>query len=328
MVADEVQKVKEKLISAENILILYHHLPDGDSLGSALALYIALKEMGKKVKVAGEIPIPRTYNFLPLTEEIYDLEKISGSYSCVIFVDCTDLKRIKSSQSPLSFHAQSIINVDHHVSNSFFGDINYVSPEAEATVVLIYRLLKVLPTKITPAIATCLYTGLVTDTGSFQYEAVSSDTLKLGAELLEIGANLEEIRLNLWENKTLASMKLLGVALTNFSLTADGKIIWVSLSQELLKSIGAKEEDAEGIINNLRSIEGVEIAILLHETAKNLAKVSLRSKSWADVNKIACLFGGGGHPRAAGCVIESSLEKATQVVLRAAKKYLKNEAEI
>jgi len=317
-----LKKTADAIREGEEIVIFSHVLPDGDCLGSALGLGLALRELGKKVWLVNSDPVPGLYQFLPGWETFRSSLDGVGSRPTVIAVDCSDPRRVGDTFSPYLTTSSGIINIDHHVSNEQFGAVNFVVPEASSTGELVYRLLQELNAAITPGVATALYTAVVTDTGSFQYENVRPATLKIAAELMECGADLRAIRKNLWETKSLLSVRLLGRALNDLSFAASGRIAWLKVSYQLQRELGATDDDIEGLINYPRSIEGVEIGLLFRELKPGVVKVGLRSKTWADVNLLAARFGGGGHPRAAGCVVEGELEKVIAQVVSAAQETL------
>lgn len=311
-------EIAAELTKAKEVVVASHRLPDGDCVGSTLALARALAQLGARVAAVIGDPVPDMYSFLPGSEEVLLPNQVAFLPSLLIVVDCTDLERVEEGFSFWREKVQRIINIDHHVSNTFFGDLNFVDAGAAATGELIYTILKEIDgICIDNAIATALYTALVTDTGSFQFENCQSRTLRLAAELVDLGADLTLIRENLWENKPLLSIRLLAEVLPTLSLAYEGKVAWLVVKQEVMERLGAKGEHAEGLVNYPRSIAGVEVGAVFRELEPGVIKVALRSKKRLDVNEVAALFGGGGHKRAAGCLIRGSLEEVVNQVIKA-----------
>ena len=316
---ETLKSIASILKKEKKITLISHVLPDGDAIGSLLALGMALKSMGCKVFMVNPDGVPKIYHFLPGSDSVS--KRIDSIPSTVVLLDCSDLDRIGELKDAVS-SANCLINIDHHVSNELFGHINYVDTEASATGEIIYSLLTLLNVEIEARIACSLYTAIVTDTGSFQFENTTSRTHLIAAELLTSGTDLSEIRRNLWENVPLMSIKLLTQTLKTLELDADGRIAWVKLPYNIFSKFGASTEHVEGIVNYPKSIEGVEIGLLFKEIEPGIIKVGLRSKTEVDVNELAQVFGGGGHKRAAGCMLDLPLEEAVSKVVEEAKKYL------
>jgi phosphoesterase RecJ-like protein len=299
----------------KKILILTHEMPDGDCIGSALGLAQGLKQKGIYTDVVMKTPIPEKYSFLPGSEEILLPDSLNKQVEAVIFVDCSDMERIGFNLKEFCPKINMIINIDHHVSNTHFGHFNLVDTQAAATGEIIYKLLLKMEAEITPDIATALYTALVTDSGSFQYDNTTSTTLKLAADLLDYGANRKTIKKYIWENSSLTDINVLKAALNSLSFSAENKIAYIYLSLNTINSLQVSDENFEGLINYPRSIAGVEVAIFFKEIEPQVVKVSFRSKEYVDVNQLAAVFGGGGHVRAAGCTLSCSLDDAITQVL-------------
>ncbi|MBE3571642.1 MAG: bifunctional oligoribonuclease/PAP phosphatase NrnA [Moorella humiferrea] len=314
----EIETIAAVLATANDVAVVSHVIPDGDCLGSTLALALALRQRGAKVTAINADPVPETFRFLPGWETIVSPEKVDEIPSLLVMVDSTDMERGGEVFSGWREKAEMIINIDHHVSNTRFGHLNLVDGGAAATAELIYAVLKKIPVAISPAIATCLYTALATDTGSFQYENCTAATMRLAADLMELGADLPLIREFLWERKPLAAIRLLAEVLPTLTLGYGGRVAWMKVSTAALKASGALPEHAEGLVNYPRCIAGVEVGLLFRELPDGQVKVSLRSKKTVDVNTVAARFGGGGHRRAAGCTVKGDLETVTAMVVAAA----------
>jgi phosphoesterase RecJ-like protein len=258
------------------------------------------------------------FHFLPGQETIIPPEKVTEVPPLLVMVDSTDMERAGEGFSQWREKTRMVINIDHHVSNTRFGHLNLVDSRAAATAELVYAVLERMPVTITPAIATCLYTALATDTGSFQYENCTATTMRLAARLMELGADLSLIREYLWDRKPLASIRLLAAVLPTLTLAYDGRVAWLTVSRAALEAAGARPEHAEGLVNYPRSIAGVEVGLLFRELPGGLVKVSLRSKKIVDVNAVAARFGGGGHRRAAGCTVKGDLDTIVAMVVASA----------
>lgn len=305
----------------DKFLITVHDNVDGDSLGSALALGIALRDMGKDIKILLKSPVPERYKFLPginkLTIDKADIKK----YNILFVLDTAGWGQIPG-LNPDSFRIYTIVNIDHHVDNKRFGALNWIDRQAGATGEMIYNLLKNIEAPITKNIATCLYTAILTDTGCFQFANTTGATHKIAARLLETGISPSIISNMVYERMPVSRLKLLQKALGSLKTGYRNKIIWMWITQKMLKESGAKREDTEGFIEYLRATAGIKVAIVFKETnVKNRIRITFRSKDQKiHVNKIAHKFNGGGHPAAAGCTIKGTKEEIEKKVLRAVAK--------
>jgi len=304
--------------NSSDIALIAHVMPDGDTLGSCVALKQALEIIGKKVDIYCEDPVPHTYSFLERIQKIKMPPEPIKQYELVIAVDCSDKERLGYTCNLLFDKAAKTINIDHHVSNTEYADINIVDSKAAATGELIYELIIELGVKPEKTIAEALYTAISTDTGSFCYSNTTSRTHYIIAKLLEYGVEVDKLSTILFKQHSIAWTRLLGKALETLELYLDGKVALIYISKEMIDKVGANEGDTSGIINYAKDIEGVELAIMLKEE-KDSVKVGLRSQYLIDVSQIARQFGGGGHIRAAGCKIETSLEEARNIILKAVK---------
>lgn len=303
---------------AERVLVCGHVMPDGDSLGSMLALGLALEKRGKKVTMAGTDPAPAIYDFLPGIERYMVGGPPEGKFDTFIVLDCSAPERLGNGYQELLSSNIVVINLDHHTGSKHFGKYRYVDPKAAAVGEIIFDLFNVMKVNITPEAAICLYTAIVTDTGSFQYDNITPDTHRRVAKLLELGVPAAQINLRLYEEKPKAALDLLGSALGTLSLSQCGKVCWMTVTRQLLRSSGAEDEHTEGLVNYTRSIRGVQVGLLFREIEDGGFKISFRSKNAVDVNRLAALFGGGGHPRAAGCIMQGSLNEIQEKVVNAA----------
>jgi phosphoesterase RecJ-like protein len=304
--------------SSDNIMICGHIMPDGDCLGSVLALGLSLEAMGKKVVMAGPDPIPAIYKFLPGVDRFQAGTPQDSSYDTLIVLDCSVPERLGRKYQELLTKAKVIINIDHHAGPGIPGTYCYIDTLAAAVGEIIFDLLKVMQVNISLDIAINLYTAIITDTGSFQYDNVTPATHRRIAELLECGVPVAQINMALYEEKPKHALILLREALHTLTTSPCGKVCWMTVTLEMLKNTGALEEHAEGLVNYCRSIEGIEVGLLFREIVEGTYKISLRSKNTVDVNLIAAKFGGGGHAKAAGCVLKGNLREVQEKVTREA----------
>ncbi|NPV52280.1 MAG: bifunctional oligoribonuclease/PAP phosphatase NrnA [Firmicutes bacterium] len=318
------------LLGARSLLIMSHIFPDGDSIGSLLALGLALARRSREVTLVCPDDIPETYAFLPGIEGILTVEGARERLSAgrnvdlVVILDSSDLERIGKGANLIPEDA-CVVNIDHHVTNKNFGAHNFIKVEAAAVGELVYALLLALGTDIDKDIATCLLTALIADTGSFRYSNTTAETFDIAARLVKRGAEPAVIAEHVFETKPFSSLKLLGRVLDNLELSPDGRVAWVSLPHRLLDEFHVNEAQTEGFVNYARMVAGVEVAVLFREEANSRIRVGLRSRDRFDVSRLAQRFGGGGHAKAAGCTIEGDLEHAKQLVLEAIADELGNE---
>lgn len=302
----------------KNIFLASHVNPDGDNLGSMLGLALAIKEMGKNVFVLKSDLIPSDFTFLPGIDLIQEYDDNLGDVGLFITLDCSDEERLGNNQKVLS-DSKNTINIDHHISNTNFADINIVDSKASATAELVYQLIKKMGVSINKDIAINLYTAISTDTGSFKYESVTSNTHRITAELLDTGIDKNEININLYESMSFTRMKLFIKSLATLETYNNAEIAIIMVTQDMLKETGASLEDAEGIISYIRKISTVEVACLLKEVEKENIKISLRTKKYLDAAKICEKFDGGGHKRAAGCTLYKNIEESKSEIVKTLK---------
>ncbi|MHB1420204.1 MAG: DHH family phosphoesterase [Bacillota bacterium] len=323
----ELSQIASVLDAASSVLIASHIFPDGDAIGSTIALALALARQGKKVIAVNGDPVPHMFKYLKGSDKIILPCFVDDVPEVVVMVDCTDQDRVGDELAEKLRPAKVLINIDHHISNGLFGDYRLIKPEAAATGELIYQLLQRMHVDIDSDIATALYAALATDTGSFRYDNTSAETHRITASLLEKGVDLGQSREYLWERKPLTGLLLLEKVLATLTVTADGTVAWVTLTKEEADGLGAVNEDCEGFIEYPRSVAGVEIGMFFREIEDGLVKVGFRSKRYANVNRLAATFDGGGHLRAAGCTIKGSMDQVVREVVDAARKELTNPVE-
>lgn len=314
-----LDNIKEEIKKADNIVLLTHENPDGDAIGSTLSMYLALKQLGKNVDAV--IPeYSRTFAFLPCANEIIKEGK-TNSYDLAIALDCADIKRLNGWANYFE-DAKTTINIDHHGSNNMFADFNFVNPASPACAQILVTILDYLEVEITKEIGTCLLTGIITDTGGFKYPGVTAETFEFASWLLGIGVNVSEIYKRVLQVKTRSSFELSKIVMDRLEFLEDGKIAYTYITNEDLQKVNAETGDHEGLVDIGRDIEGVEVSVFLREE-NNGIKASLRSNNYLNVSDVCIAFGGGGHPRAAGCTIPGTIEQVKEKILNQVKVNLK-----
>jgi phosphoesterase RecJ-like protein len=305
--------ILDVIANSEKILVSSHARPDGDAIGSMLACGMLLNQLGKQVKLALADRVPMLYRWLPCAETIEHTQTIEDHYDLVLLLECDGLERarLQGLEAPLA--QGRVINIDHHASGKPFAAINWIDPQASAVAALIFDLAVAADVRVTPEMASCLYTALLTDTGSFCYEGTNARTLKLATELVELGAKPSQIARQVYFSNPLSKMVLLGAALS--TLQRDGRIAWLWVTYEDMVRSSAAEEDCEGIVNYAIAIGGVEVAVLLRELPDHQVRLSMRSKGRVNVASVAESFGGGGHTNASGCTLPGPLSVATESIL-------------
>jgi phosphoesterase RecJ-like protein len=314
-----MQAVVAALRANDRFLVTSHENPDGDSLGSLLAMTLALRQLGKDVVMylSGDTPLPREYAFMPfedLTRQVPD----DVAERVLVAVDCAKADRIGPDPG-LLMDAKLKLDIDHHHDNSLFGDVNLIAPDASSTGEVLRDVFRELGVAITPDIAEPLYIALVTDTGRFQYTNTTPKSLRLAAELVEAGADVHAVFQQVYESVEFAKLKLLARALERAQILEGGRIVVSVLLRNDFIDVGAPEAYSEGIIDYLRAVEGNELAVLIREPPRQDRpedrRVSLRSSvDELDVSAIARRFGGGGHRQAAGFSSDLSVEEITEIV--------------
>lgn len=312
---DLLDKILFRLRTAKAVVIMVHQQPDGDALGSLSALLSALTARGIRAVGCCDDAIPRAYRFLPLMDQVFQPSELPDHpYDRAVVVDCGDVGRVGDAQ-PLLTPIETVINIDHHVGNTCFGHLNWVDPTAAATGELIMHLIEYAGWAVDGAVATALYTSIVTDTGSFRFANTTAATLRVAATLREQGAAVGVIMHELYERRSLASMRLLASVLPSMALSDDGRVAWLAIAIDDMNRCGANQEDLDGLLDYPRAIDGVEVAILFRQIAPGRIKVGLRANGGVDVYAVAAHFGGGGHRKASGCTFHGDLHQAQAAIL-------------
>ncbi|AJC74555.1 phosphoesterase [Pseudothermotoga hypogea DSM 11164 = NBRC 106472] len=305
--------VISQLISEDNILVLGHVMPDGDDISSVASLAEGLRRLGKKVRAAIDDQIPWYYKLFFAVDSIESFEQLQDFHpDLIVVVDCSSPDRVGRFQHLLK-NSKTIV-IDHHETNSMFGDLNFVDVTSASTAQIVYNMNKAMGVVYDPELATTNYLGIATDTGFFKYSNTDANVLKIAAELVELGAKPYFVASVILENKTPQQFKLLAKMIEHMKI--EGELVYSWLSYEDYLSLGCNEDDSSGFVSELRSMKDIEVAILFTEFPKGEVHVSFRSKQWLNVSKIASALGGGGHARAAGCSYKNvELEKVIDEVL-------------
>lgn len=316
-----IDRIVDKIAESQTICIVGHIRPDGDCVGSELGLTLALRKAGKDVSCWNQDAMPQKYAFLD-PEKILEQPARGKKFDLVIAVDCASFDRLGSLGESVG-DRKCLINIDHHQSNTRYGDLNWISDREASTGELIFRLLQAAKWPITPAIADCLFTAVSTDTGSFQYPTTKPLTYHTAGELVRLGANLDTISHEVYQSYSLSRVRLLKHLYSHYRLAHNNQIAWLWLKKKDFARTGADRSDTEGLIDHIRAIEPVVVACVFEEIDTDVIRISLRSKSPdVNVNQILGQFGGGGHAAAAGARIEGKPLSVQRRVIGAVKKAL------
>lgn len=314
--SDSLAPILATLRQSATVCVVGHVRPDGDCVGSQLGLGLALRETGKKVRVWNEDPIPKKLAFLD-PGDLFGRPKPGETFECVVAADCATFERLGTAGACIA-DRKVLINIDHHASNTRYGDLNWVVPDVPSTGELILELLKRARWPVTPAIADCLFTAVSTDTGSFRYATTRPETFCAAAELVRQGADLGRIGHCVYDSHPMSRFRLLRHVYRQCRLTHDDRIAYFWLRKGDYGRAGADREESEGLIDHIRSIEPVIVACVFEDLEDGIVRLSLRSKSEdVDVNVVAQQFGGGGHKAAAGARIAGTPLAVQRRVLRA-----------
>lgn len=314
-----IDNIKEEINKAKDIVILTHENPDGDAIGSALAMYLTLKKINKQVDVI--IPeFPKNFEFLPGAQEV-KREGKENVYDLAISVDVTGIKRLNGFGKYFE-NAKAKIQIDHHEVNDMFADYNFVNPTSPACAQILILVIEQLGVEIDKQIGTCLLTGIITDTGGFKYEGVSAETFEFASWLLAKGVNVSDIYKRVLQMKTRANFELRKLIMERMEFLCDNKVTYTYITLEDEKKVNAMPGDTEGLVEVGRDVEGVEVSILIRERNEGY-KVSLRSNNYVNVSDVAVPFNGGGHSKAAGCSMYMSLEQAKNKIIEEVEKHIK-----
>jgi phosphoesterase RecJ-like protein len=303
------------LREGERFLVCSHSRPDGDALGSMLAVGMLLRQMGKRAELVTADRMPAVYRGLPGAGTIRTAMRVHGSYDAAILLECDGLARTRLRGLEPYFH----INIDHHASGKHFAHLNWIDHNACSVGEMVHRLVKAAEAVVTPEMATCLYTTLLTDTGGFCYGGMHASTFRLAGDLVEAGADPVAVARDVYFANPFPKVLLLGRALSN--LKREGALAWLWVTNTDMLETGAVEEDCEGVVNYALSAAGIEAAVFLRELPEGRIRLSLRSKTRGaesvNVAAIAERLGGGGHENAAGCTLDGPIDRAAEEILEA-----------
>ncbi|HUB52113.1 MAG TPA: bifunctional oligoribonuclease/PAP phosphatase NrnA [Terracidiphilus sp.] len=303
---DEILRVIGK---GERFLVVSHSRPDGDAVGSMLALGEVLRQLGKQADLVTADHVPDVYRRLPGADAIRTAIRVFGPYDAAILLECDGIERARLE----GLERFPLINIDHHVTAHAYAQLNWIDCEAVSVGAMVYKLANVAGVKITPAMAACLYTTVLTDTGGFCYGSLRADTFTLARELVEAGADPGNIAREIYFSTPLSKVKVMAAALN--TLHCEGGMAWLGITEDDIARAGANDEDTEGIVNVAIGIAGVEAAVFARELRDGAVRISLRSKGKVKVAAIAQRLGGGGHENSAGCTLEGPLDRALGEIL-------------
>ena len=305
-----VEDVLRQIGQHERFVLTSHARPDGDAVGSALACCQMLRAMGKQADVVLHDGVPRIYRSLPFADQVVQSSQVVGSYDSAIILECDSIHRTRLQ----GLEDRFLISIDHHVSGRPFAHVNWIDPHAVATAEMVFRLAREAGVKaFLRQMATCLYTALMTDTGSFMFQGTNENTFALARELVLAGADPAHCAQGIYFAHSVGKIRLLGEALRN--LNVEGHVGYAWVTQEQMERCAAIDEDCEGLVNYVLSIGGVEVAAFFRELPGGRFRVSLRSKGKLNVAHVAESFGGGGHECASGCSVDGPLAEAMRQVL-------------
>ncbi len=317
---DVVSDIRQVLDRARVVACLAHKDADADSLGSALGFALSMRSMGRDVRVVVPSPLPTMLEYLPGFDTI---SEEAGDIDALFTFDCATVGRFGDKQE-LIRHTDTVVNIDHHVSNEGFGTINLIEATASATGQVVHRLLTNLGAPITADVATNLYAALFTDTGGFRHENTTETALRLGADLVAAGADPGWVALKCYKSRSVPQIKLEGLAVARLHTEFDGRLVWSQITQAMLDEAGADMMESEGVIDQLQSIDTMEIAALFKENSPGVTKVSVRTRDPYDATAVCRPFGGGGHHRAAGAELREPLAVFELRVLDVARELLRS----
>jgi phosphoesterase RecJ-like protein len=319
----EVDQLRELCERHDPIMILGHKDADGDTLGCSLAFGEALRARGKEVYIVIPPPLPEKYAWMEGFDQIVESPAPGADVRLVLFFDAGNIERSGSAAGHVADHA-TIVNVDHHPSNSRFGGVNIIDPEASAVGQMVLDMLEDFGWPITPSMASNLYTALMTDTGGFRHENTTPRALRDAARLASLGADPAYVASMVYKSRPLTTVKLSGLSVASMQVELGGRLAWARVSRRMLREAGAVMAESEDIIDTLNSLAGLDVAIVFKEVTARLTKISVRSRGPVDAAALCAQFGGGGHLRAAGAEVRLPMDEAISAVLAAAREAIES----
>ncbi len=326
MLVDKIEEIAGILMKYHHFIITSHTNLDGDALGSELALYFMLQQLHKDVIIINQDPIPYIYTFLPGISEIVCYKDLEENYflninpdTVLITLDSSNLERIGTISQNIDT-VKLIVNIDHHPSNTNFGHLNYIDASSSSVGEIVLQLGQALECKLTEQIATALYTAIITDTGSFRFANTGAKTFYSTFLLVKAGAKPHLIANHIYANQKLSGLKLLSDALQKLQVDPVSKLSWTVVTRDMIERNSAKDEETEGIADKILSIKDIQVSAFFRETSEGKTKISFRSKGEFNVDHFSRIFGGGGHPNAAGCQLEGNINDIVSKVITALKR--------
>lgn len=310
----DLKQLQALIRKSKTVMVATHEGPDGDGIGSILALGMGLKQLGKTVTFYMKDPVPKMYRYLPGSDRIVNQLPKGKKYDVCFIVDLGETERV--GDAFVDYPGRGLtVSLDHHIRGEHNANLNFCLPRQASSGEVIFKILKALKVKLNRAMATNIYTAMVTDTGSFKYSNTTRETFLIAAELMKQKVDVWQVALNCFETWSVPRMELFKRVLSTLTIHPNKKIAWITLSKKDFAATGAAPDEAEGFISYARAVEGVEVAILFKEHDDGITKVSMRSKNRVDVAGIAESLGGGGHIRASGCKIKGTIVDAQKVIL-------------
>ncbi len=311
MALEPIEQIAGFIDEGRRFAVTSHARPDGDALGSALGLALAMRQLGKSALVISADPPPHAYRALPAAESIRVARALEGDYDGVFVLECNSLARPEIE----GLDRHPVVNIDHHPGNQSFGQLNWNDPQAAAVGELVFQLVERMGVALTPQISSNLYVAILTDTGSFQFSNTRAETFRIAGRLVEGGADPGEVARTVYMQQPLSKVRLLSKVLETMVIHPSGRIAYVTATHEMARRVEADLSETEGIVNHPLSIDGVSLVAFFRQDGKDRYRVSLRSKNHHDVGGVARRFGGGGHSKAAGLTIEASHGEAVRRVI-------------
>jgi phosphoesterase RecJ-like protein len=306
-------RVAEAIAAGRRFVLSSHARPDGDAIGSQLAMAFALDALGKDVTIVNRDPVPATLAPFPGTSRIVVAERVDEAFDAAIIMECSSLDRT----GVAGLDRSPVINIDHHQGNTAYGAVNWFDPAAAACAEMVFEVIRALGVRMTPEIATHLYVGILTDTGSFHYSGTSARTFDIARQLVEAGVDPSSVARTVFDSNTLGRLKLFGAVLSEIELEHDGRLALMRVDHAMTSAAGGTYEDTEGLINLPLTVKEIRASVFFKEIGAAEYRVSLRSKGAIDVAAVARQFGGGGHKNAAGCAVAGTFGEARQTIISA-----------
>jgi bifunctional oligoribonuclease and PAP phosphatase NrnA len=310
--AEPIARICEAIRSRQRFVISSHSRPDGDSIGSQLAMAFALRALGKHVEVVNQDEAPAALMAFPGVPSIRVAERVDGAFDAAIIMECSDLKRTGVEGLEQYF----VINIDHHPGNADFGAINWFDPSAAACAEMVFDVIRALDVSLSVELATHIYMGILTDTGSFHYSSISARTFDICRQLVEAGVDPPKVARSIFDSNTLGRLKLFGAVLSSIELEHDGRLAVVCVDRAMAAAAGGTYDDTEGLINLPLTVREIQAAVFFKEIEKHEYRVSMRSKGDIDLCMVAKKFGGGGHKNASGCTVTGRYPEVRARVVR------------